>query len=63
MNTAKEPLAGRNMAVQSTGYLVQLVADLDFFLAVGLEIFKDGRVNHVITVAARHVRSYTLQNR
>jgi hypothetical protein len=58
VNSAEEPLTGRNMAVQSTRYLVQLVANLDFFLAVGLEIFEDGGVNHVVTVAARHLELY-----
>lgn len=55
MNTAEEPLAGRNATVESSRDVVKFVANFNLLLTVGLQILEDGRVNHVRTVVARHI--------
>lgn len=59
MNAAEEALARRGVTMESGSDLVKLVANLDLFFAMSLQIFEDGRVDHVGTVVTCHADQCT----
>lgn len=63
MNTSEQALAGRDVTVESGSDLVEFLADLNLFLAVGLEILKDGRFDHIGSVVSRHFSKLCLGQR
>lgn len=55
MDATEVALGSRDVAVETSQYLVQLVVDLGLLLGMRLEISKDLRIDHGTGIAARHL--------